>query len=574
MVPLRDILNEDQYPEAKPQAESPETTVGSLVESPKSHAKSTPAQSHLQLHEHCQHSSNHCHTHTNEGDGNLPSPPFSMSPCGSCRGNSDNDNDSEEDSTSNLSKCDSGECASHMNTPQSESTSSNEEEVLVCQWDNCGKTFSQPELLYHHLCSEHVGRKSQKNLQLNCKWKGCHAKTEKRDHITSHLRVHVPLKPFKCSTCSKKFKRPQDLKKHLKIHVESHMIVRKKRGPVAGSRRVSKKRDFSNESPFLMNAGMRSASATMNLDSKRQSIGSDTSIPSPIGNSAFPSVQQNLPPISMQQLISSELSSYEPIYTKQLGSRLQTILPPLASDDHLPRTSPMATTNAARFFSTLSKNMTNSIATAQHAYAQQPQQSISQQVPEVPLGHFLQSSITNNVGTNSTNMVGTPQFTRNTYPEIRHLPPIASTHTSLDNSSRLPSLSSVPVLTPRYGTFDRVPQFNSHEQYFSSIQRSTGSNSSASEGADQDLLEKLSSLRLGEQESNHNENVNDDFEEFVDVLGKVNIMRDYLLCVLLEEEYDTDVESTPSKEQPRSSRATYPQDRPVIKLSKYPQLIV
>ncbi|TIB69347.1 hypothetical protein E3P77_00515 [Wallemia ichthyophaga] len=36
--------------------------------------------------------------------------------------------------------------------------------------------------------------------------------------MTSHIRVHVPLKPHKCSLCNKQFKRPQDLKKHEKTH--------------------------------------------------------------------------------------------------------------------------------------------------------------------------------------------------------------------------------------------------------------------------------------------------------------------------------------------------------------------
>ncbi|TIA89548.1 hypothetical protein E3P99_01994 [Wallemia hederae] len=37
--------------------------------------------------------------------------------------------------------------------------------------------------------------------------------------MTSHIRVHVPLKPHKCTECSKQFKRPQDLKKHEKTHI-------------------------------------------------------------------------------------------------------------------------------------------------------------------------------------------------------------------------------------------------------------------------------------------------------------------------------------------------------------------
>ncbi|KZO95963.1 hypothetical protein CALVIDRAFT_455728, partial [Calocera viscosa TUFC12733] len=74
------------------------------------------------------------------------------------------------------------------------------------------------ELLYIHLCNDHIGRKSTGNLCLTCKWKDCGVSCAKRDHITSHLRVHTPLKPHNCEICNKAFKRPQDLKKHEKIH--------------------------------------------------------------------------------------------------------------------------------------------------------------------------------------------------------------------------------------------------------------------------------------------------------------------------------------------------------------------
>ncbi|KAI0964449.1 hypothetical protein AcW1_001265 [Taiwanofungus camphoratus] len=91
-----------------------------------------------------------------------------------------------------------------------------------CQWVNCSKVFSDPEALYNHLCNDHIGRKSTGNLCLTCKWKDCGTSCAKRDHITSHLRVHTPLKPHVCMICKKPFKRPQDLKKHEKIHTEEH----------------------------------------------------------------------------------------------------------------------------------------------------------------------------------------------------------------------------------------------------------------------------------------------------------------------------------------------------------------
>ncbi|RDB28759.1 hypothetical protein Hypma_015750 [Hypsizygus marmoreus] len=91
-----------------------------------------------------------------------------------------------------------------------------------CLWVDCTQSFADPEALYNHLCNDHIGRKSTNNLCLTCKWKDCGTSCAKRDHITSHLRVHTPLKPHVCEICKKSFKRPQDLKKHEKIHTEEH----------------------------------------------------------------------------------------------------------------------------------------------------------------------------------------------------------------------------------------------------------------------------------------------------------------------------------------------------------------
>lgn len=91
-----------------------------------------------------------------------------------------------------------------------------------CQWVDCTQSFPDPEILYNHLCHEHIGRKSTNNLCLTCKWRDCATTCTKRDHITSHLRVHTALKPHVCDICKKTFKRPQDLKKHEKIHTEEH----------------------------------------------------------------------------------------------------------------------------------------------------------------------------------------------------------------------------------------------------------------------------------------------------------------------------------------------------------------
>lgn len=102
-------------------------------------------------------------------------------------------------------------------------------EYIQCLWGDCSQTFDDPEQLYVHLTNDHVGRKSTNNLCLSCNWDGCNVVTVKRDHITSHLRVHIPLKPHNCEICAKSFKRPQDLKKHEKTHTQEHQATLRSR---------------------------------------------------------------------------------------------------------------------------------------------------------------------------------------------------------------------------------------------------------------------------------------------------------------------------------------------------------
>jgi hypothetical protein len=100
-----------------------------------------------------------------------------------------------------------------------------ENEDNICGWEACGDQFNTAEDLFNHVCGSHIGasypppfssslltrvffllapstfsgRKSAGTLSLECKWTGCHAKASKRDHLTSHCRVHIALKPHVCS---------------------------------------------------------------------------------------------------------------------------------------------------------------------------------------------------------------------------------------------------------------------------------------------------------------------------------------------------------------------------------------
>lgn len=466
----------------------------------------------------------------------LPSPNFSAP--SSSNGNSDSDDDS--------SKCRLGlpSSSSHVETPQSGTPSSTEEEQFSCKWDQCGKMFNQPELLYHHLCQDHIGRKSQRNLQLACKWKDCNVKTEKRDHITSHLRVHVPLKPFDCSKCGKKFKRPQDLKKHLKVHVESHIVIKKKRGPKVGSKRIQKKPKEESEV------------ARNRLSSASSSISS----PSPTPEKNYPLQQTALPRISFQQLISNEIPSYEPVYTQQLGTKLRTVLPSLNEEESLPRSPSVTTQNAAGFFTALSKNMSSSLPNQYNTVKQ-------------PVGTATTPSTTTSTTTPTTSppvaSALQPSYKRPSYPEIYQLPPIAPHPANMPPervttaNGALPSLNSVPVLNPRYNSFERLPHFNAPGKYFSSNQKSNNSESTQEE----ELLAQIDSLRVDDHV--YDDNDDEESQDIFESLEIVNIIRDYLLCSLVEQEFEDD-----GIEQGFDNRKDFARLPEAHNLSRYPQVVI
>ncbi|CAH7666531.1 hypothetical protein BY996DRAFT_6417403 [Phakopsora pachyrhizi] len=205
-------------------------------------------------------------------------------------------------------------------------------ETFSCEWavPVCTQKFTDPEALYLHLCDHHIGRKSTGNLTLRCYWKNCETVCVKRDHITSHLRVHTPLKPHNCEVCGKAFKRPQDLKKHEKIHTEQHHIQHKHSKavtvPGSGYLSVANTRQYA---PLPLHA----QTAAINANSNNPSCSGQPWMhihPNPMANNRFPSlstaqlVQQQNELNKRTTLQSSENfppihSSHQPQYLSAFG---------------------------------------------------------------------------------------------------------------------------------------------------------------------------------------------------------------------------------------------------------------
>ncbi|KND04398.1 uncharacterized protein SPPG_00129 [Spizellomyces punctatus DAOM BR117] len=132
----------------------------------------------------------------------------------------------------------------------------------------CGRPFTDPEALYTHLTEEHVGRKTTGNLCLYCRVHGCPQGStafSKRDHITSHLRSHVPLKANPCETCTKSFKWPHDLRKHYMKTGHGPVGDRASSDTSSLSRSASRKSSVSRKGSISRRRSIRSSHSSINL---------------------------------------------------------------------------------------------------------------------------------------------------------------------------------------------------------------------------------------------------------------------------------------------------------------------
>lgn len=518
-------------------------------------------------------------------------------------------------------------------------------EPLICQWHKCNLKFYSAALLYHHLCQDHVGRKSQKNLQLNCHWGDCKVKTVKRDHITSHLRVHVPLKPFVCSKCQKFFKRPQDLKKHLKIHLESNIASKKKRGRKLGSKNVVRKQnnatvDSTNLKNFINN-DIHSVEPILNSDLRdklknilllptkivstpnqtqdvstpvpldftlQQDALTPQSVTSSISNSEFRNLSNSsssLSPVSdvHSNITINGVSKANPTLAQNhfIQSTTNTYIPPnatiLNTFDDIPRTYVPA---AVTFFTKLSQNMVLQQQQLQKQQQQpvQPVQFISQQRqdPRMSIPQYVHvqqpsSAATSNYPTpGSLNDYGNVE-----YPVIPQLPPIGQTSivsqpvayatpavpvqtttpTTLQPTPTIVPMTTLPVLQPRLHfqmsssamAQQLAPQNNNgiYYKHYGVYQMNNG----RSEESDDDSSE------IDEDEENGSVILLNDDEEDAELLDAVNLVKDYLVCTLLEEDFELDVDERVVEENSTENMSDIKSlSDKFDKVLKYPKIVL
>jgi hypothetical protein len=115
----------------------------------------------------------------------------------------------------------------------------------------CPEVFGSAEDLFKHV-SLHIADAKSEKMPFLCRWSDCDKQNHRKDHLVSHIRVHIPHRPYKCKVCGKAFKRSNDTREHELIHQKSG----EKKPAVRGRRSSFKHRRFN----YSMDERMFSAS--------------------------------------------------------------------------------------------------------------------------------------------------------------------------------------------------------------------------------------------------------------------------------------------------------------------------
>ncbi|XP_027487670.1 zinc finger protein 692-like, partial [Corapipo altera] len=86
-------------------------------------------------------------------------------------------------------------------------------EILLCDFEGCGKIFSNHQYLNHHQKYQHVHQKS-----FACPEPSCGKSFNFKKHLKEHQKLHSDQRDFICEFCARSFRTSSNLLIHRRIH--------------------------------------------------------------------------------------------------------------------------------------------------------------------------------------------------------------------------------------------------------------------------------------------------------------------------------------------------------------------
>ncbi|KAL7986287.1 hypothetical protein Chor_011453 [Crotalus horridus] len=86
-------------------------------------------------------------------------------------------------------------------------------EILLCDFDGCGKIFSNRQYLNHHKKYQHVHQKT-----FTCSDPGCGKSFNFKKHLKEHEKLHSDKRDYICEFCARSFRTSSNLIIHRRIH--------------------------------------------------------------------------------------------------------------------------------------------------------------------------------------------------------------------------------------------------------------------------------------------------------------------------------------------------------------------
>uniref|UniRef100_A0A8D0G6Y8 Zinc finger protein 692 n=1 Tax=Sphenodon punctatus TaxID=8508 RepID=A0A8D0G6Y8_SPHPU len=101
----------------------------------------------------------------------------------------------------------------HSHPSPSFSRKAAKREILLCDFDGCGKIFSNRQYLNHHKKYQHVHQKT-----FTCSEPSCGKSFNFKKHLKEHEKLHSDKRDYICEFCARSFRTSSNLIIHRRIH--------------------------------------------------------------------------------------------------------------------------------------------------------------------------------------------------------------------------------------------------------------------------------------------------------------------------------------------------------------------